>query len=272
MPPKEFFRRLAPGRQNCFMRDRAQTGAAQQRSDLEHLALELSDISLRARSGLSIVPAGSSKSFPIHVMGVVNGHKQLIVTAPATPEGGLIAVYKGQTLNCHWVNAASTFKFATHIIKVVFEPIPLLYLEIDSAVQRHALRTLPRALVALRAIIKTPKVSNALITDLSVGGSRIAVDEDVQLQKSQELELIAKPQMLDKEYLVTLSCSVTGELEVSRPKSHNVRYYGLRFDNPSEQEMLVVHAYVQQSLAVEADALTQLLQRIYGANSGVTAA
>lgn len=247
------------------MRDRAQTGAAQQRSELEYLALELSDISLRSRSGLSIVPAGSSKSFPIHVMGVVNAHNQLIVTAPVTPEGGLIAVYKGQTLNCHWVNAASTFRFATHIIKVVFEPIPLLYLEIDGAVQRHALRTLPRALVTLRAIIKTPQVSNALITDLSVGGSRIAVGNEVQLQKSQELELIAKPQMLDKEYLVTLRCSVTGALETSRPKNYSVRYYGLRFDNPSEQEMLVVHAYVQQSLAVEADGLTQLLQRICNA-------
>lgn len=202
----------------------------------------------------------AGKTFPVTVMGVVNGRNQLIVTAPTTPEGGLIAVHKGQTLVCRWVNASSAFKFDAHIIKILFEPIPLLYLELTGA-RRRAVRTLPRALVTLRAIVRTPAVHNALITDLSVGGSRIAVDAGVALQKAQELELVAKPQMLGREFLVTLRCTVTGAIDMGR-RAPAVRHFGLRFENPTDHDILVLHACVQQSLALELDALTHLLERI----------
>lgn len=230
-----------------------------QRVALENLARELSDISQRSRANLRIVPGESDKSFDVTVIGVIGVRHQLIVTAPTTVDGKLIAVYRGLSLTCHWVSPVCAFRFVANIIKIVFEPIPLLHLELTENVVRHEMRTLPRALVNLHAIIKTPAVITTLVVDLSVGGCRIAVGEHVELPKGMELELIAKPQILGREFLLTLKCKVTGAIDAGKQSHHGIRYYGLKFETLSDLDLLALHGYVQECLTLELDVLNHTL-------------
>lgn len=111
-----FHRFDAVGGQNSLMKKPIHQGTIAQCSALEPLAFELANTGQRSRSRLSIMPASSAKAFPVKVMGVVDARNQLIVTAPATPEGGLIAVHKGQILICRWVNALE-LDALTHLLE-----------------------------------------------------------------------------------------------------------------------------------------------------------
>lgn len=233
-----------------------------QRVALENLARELSDISQRSRSNLRITPGESDKLFDVTVIGVINVRHQLIVTAPTTVDGKLIAVYRGLSLTCNWVSPACAFRFAATIIKIVFEPIPLLHLELTENITRREVRTLPRALVNLHAVIRTPALFTTLIVDLSVGGCRIAVAEDVELDKGEELELIAKPHMLGREFLLTLKCKITGAIDAGKQGQHGIRYYGLKFEDLSDLDLLTLHAYVQECLTLELDVLNHALNEM----------
>jgi hypothetical protein len=48
-------------------------------------------------------------------------------------------------------------------------------------------------------------------------------------------------------------------LAAADPLHPHVQFYGLKFQNISNDDRLVLHAYVQERLAVEADYLSQLL-------------
>src|SRR5882757_6067009 len=135
---------------------------------LEAFAREYGGAYERSRIKLLITPGESDKTFPVTVLGVLASRRYLIVSAPQTPDGSLIAVFKGLTLNCRWFNASTAFLFEGLITKVAFEPEPLLYLKLTNRTSRRSVRTLPRALVNLPGAIRAPEILTSLIVDLSV--------------------------------------------------------------------------------------------------------
>jgi hypothetical protein len=231
----------------------------QKRSVLAALVRDYTDIGARSRMGLRIKPGESKISYTVTVVGVIREKRQLVLRAPVNDDGSLIAVMKGQSLNCHWINATTEFHFRASIARILFEPVPLLYVELPPVVERHTLRGVPRALTYLRALVKTPDDIESVIVDISTGGARLAVFEDVQLQKGQEVLLLARPQMLQREFQLSLHCHVTGPVTPPDPKHPHVSFYGINFSALSDNELLILHSYVQECLSLETDALTQVL-------------
>jgi hypothetical protein len=231
----------------------------QRRTVLELLARDYGDIGARSRMGLRIKPGESKISYTVTVAGVIREKRQLVLRAPTNQDGSLIAVAKGQSLHCHWVNATTAFHFRASIARILFEPVPLLYVELPPVVERHTLRGVPRALANLRALLRTPDDTESVIVDISTSGARVAVFEDVQLQKGQEVLLLARPQMLKREFQLSLHCHVTGPVTPPDPKHPHVSFYGLNFSGLSDNELLILHSYVQECLSLETDALTQVL-------------
>jgi hypothetical protein len=125
-----------------------------QRIALKALAHEYADIGARSRMGLRITPGESKSSYIVAVVGVIREKRQLVLRAPVNVDGSLIAVMKGQMLTCHWINAATAFRFRALIVRILFEPVPLIYVDLPPIVERHTLRGVPRALANLRAILK----------------------------------------------------------------------------------------------------------------------
>ena len=214
----------------------------------------------RSRFSLTITPTGSERSFAVVALGVLPAKRELIVSAPKTPDGSLIAAYQGLLLRCSWFNASALFRFDATIAKVVFDPEPLLYLRLAEQTQRRAVRTVPRALVNLPAVVRTPAVESVLLVDLSISGARIAILKDIALPVGHELELSVKPTLqLDLDVLLTVKCTVVGEPEPASRDFPDIVFRGLKFNNVTERDLLVMHAYVQQNLVEEMDNLAHVL-------------
>jgi hypothetical protein len=216
----------------------------------------------RSRFSMLITPGTSDQSFQIVVLGVLPAKRELIVSAPTTAAGALIAVYQGLTLHCSWFNASTLFRFDAVVAKVVFDPEPLLYLRLAEQTFQRAVRTVPRALVSLPAVVRIPHVETVLLVDFSVTGARIAILKDTALAAGRELELSVKPKLqLDLDVLLTLKCTVMGEPEPAPEDYPLIVFRGLKFNEVAERDLLVMHAYVQQCLVAEMDNLAQVLLR-----------
>jgi hypothetical protein len=234
------------------------------RQMLEAFAKAHGDTHERSRFTMSVVPAGSDRSFPVAALGVLPAKRELIVSAPTTPDGALIAVYQGLSLRCTWFNASALFRFDATVTKVVFEPEPLLYLRLAEQTQQRSVRTVPRALVNLPAVVRTPNVETTLVVDLSITGARIAILRDTELPIGHGLEMSLKPKLqlqMDLDVLLNIKCQVVGEPEDASVNFPGVVYRGLKFIDVSERDLIVLHAYVQQNLVEEMDSLAHVLLR-----------
>jgi len=226
---------------------------------LETLIRDYADIGTRSRMGLLVSPGEAKTNYTCDVVGIIRQKRLLVLTAPTTEDGSLIAVIKGQLLTCRWFSATTAFHFRAVISRILFEPVPLVHIELPPVVERRTMRGEPRALASLRALIRGPHDIEGVLVDMSVGGARVAVSEDVQLNKGQEIEVHVRPRLLQREYGLLLKCQVTGPAGANDPKHPRVRFYGLNFEKLSDIDRLVLHSYVQQGLAAESDVLSQVL-------------
>jgi c-di-GMP-binding flagellar brake protein YcgR len=231
----------------------------ERRAVLEKLAKDYGDAAQRARFTLSISPGESTQVYSVWLLGVVRDKRHLIVTAPTTTGNALIAVMKGQTLTCRWFNPTTAFRFKASILKLAFEPIPLLYLELPIDIERKIARRLPRALMNLHAVMRRPEPLEALVLDLSVGGARLALAREETLTPQQQFQLNIRPRMVDRSFLVTVECVVTSVMGATDTAHPEVQFIGVEFRELSEHDLLILHACVQEQLAHEADWLTQAL-------------
>lgn len=226
---------------------------------LEIFARDFGDVHSRSRSSLLVTPGVSDKTFPVTVLGVLSARRYLLVSAPTTPDGSLIAVFKGQTLSCRWFNASTGFIFNANITKILFEPEPMLYLRLADRLSRRAVRNLPRALVKLPGVTKADTIINCMIVDLSVTGARVAIARDGEFSSGQQVELSIKPRVLEQDFLLRIKCTVMTHAEAAPSAFPDIAFYGLKFEHLEDMDLLVLHAYVQQCLMEETDTLAHVL-------------
>src|SRR5262245_58791332 len=93
------------------------------RGALEALTRDYADLGARSRMGLRISIGDTKNSFTVAVVGVIREKRQLILRAPVNDDGSLVAVLKGQSLQCHWRNATTAFHFRAMVVRNQFEPI-----------------------------------------------------------------------------------------------------------------------------------------------------
>jgi hypothetical protein len=108
-------------------------------------------------------------------------------------------------------------------------------------------------------MLKTPEDIESVVVDISTGGVRIAVHNSVKLVKGQDILLLARPHMLHREFKLSLHCQVTGPVVSPDPKHPHIEFYGINFDHLSDNELLILHSYVQECLSLETDSLSQVL-------------
>jgi hypothetical protein len=229
------------------------------RNALEIFARDFGDVHARSRSSLLVTPGESDKTFPVTVLGVLSARRYLLVSAPTTPDGSLIAVFKGQTLKCRWFNASTAFQFNANITKILFEPEPMLYLRLADRLSRRAVRNLPRALVKLPGVIKAHSIINCLVVDLSVTGARLAIARDNELSAGQQFELSVKPRVLEQDFLLTINCTLMTNAEAAPSAFPDIAFYGVKFDHLEDMDLLVLQSYVQGCLMDETDTLAHVL-------------
>jgi hypothetical protein len=226
---------------------------------LDALMRDYADIGARSRIGVRITPAEMSETYSVSVIGVIRSKRILLLTAPLTEEGALVAVHSGQLLTCRWFGTTTAFRFRARIVRILFDPVPQIQVELPPIVERHNVRGVPRGLSYLRASVKGEKESDAVIVDISTSGARIAVPNSFHLQRNDELVLKARPRMLHRPFDLTVDCDVVAAFGNADTRHPQVQFYGVEFNEMPEATLLIVHAYVQECLSFETDSLGQVL-------------
>jgi len=206
---------------------------------------------------ITVAKSENDKAYPVQLMGV---HGQsIIVTAPLHADGSLVPVLTGQTLACRTFQLTSAFRFTAVAMKAAFEPFPHLYLQIKK-VERHQIRSAPRARVSVRAELQTSEALPCVLCDLSTGGARIAVDiATFALEKGKKAQLRATLELLQSKFHLELPVTVLNSLGPTDSRHPNVTFYGVKFDTVSERDGLILYGYVGEHVLSELHGLWQML-------------
>lgn len=226
---------------------------------LDTLMRDYADIGARSRVGLRITPNDMKDSYTVSVIGVIRAKRILVLTAPLTNDGALVAVHSGQPLTCRWFSATTAFRFRAKIVRILFDPVPQVLVELPSMIERRTVRGVPRALANLRAALKSTFATDAIIVDISTSGARVAVAGNAKLKRSDELALHARPRMLNRQFELATNCQIVADFGHTDSHHPDVKFFGVEFGDMLDPTLLVLHAFVQECLAFETDALAQVL-------------
>jgi hypothetical protein len=212
-----------------------------------------------SRVGVRVSREDSSETYPCWVLGADEQHG-LIITAPAKPDRSIVPVTEGQTWIFRMMYLTAAVKFNGTVRKVQFEPTPLMNISLPKQVELRHVRASPRVATCMRATIDYGKEVPVLITDIGVGGMRVAMERERWDPKpGHRITLTFEITMLAQDYHFKVPATV-----VSKPHELDKRYptlsfAGLKIEAQSETEKLVLHSYVFERTALDFNALWKSL-------------
>ena len=227
---------------------------------MQRLATDYADMHRRARRVLTVSPVTSQRSFDVSLLGVLSARRCLLISAPANPDGSLIAVSRDSMLACRWMNPTATFEFSATVANLLFEPVPIVVLSELRKIIRHSLRGQARALTAIGASLRVPEAHAAMITDLSLCGARIGSSTQLTLPDGAPLELSLRPRLMEREMLLTLTGTLAHSLGQCEPDHPEIWFYGVHFEGLDDYSSLVLQALIQERLVAELDFVSALLE------------
>lgn len=213
----------------------------------------------QSRIGVRVSRDDNGESYPCWVLGADEQHG-LIVTAPTKPDRSIVAVNEGQSWVFRMMYLTAAVKFNGTVRKVQFEPVPLLNISAPKQVELRHVRASPRVSTCMKATIEHGKEIPVLITDIGVGGMRVAVEREWWDPKpGQRITLAFHIAMLGQDYNFKVPATI-----VSKPHDLDKRYpaltsAGLKIEAQSETEKLVLHSYVYERIALDFNALWKSL-------------
>jgi hypothetical protein len=213
--------------------------------------------SVGRRFALTMAPDEKSEAFRTSVIGVRDSF--IVVDAPVRANGSLAAAAAGQVWLCRTLQVTSAFKFSATVLKVAFEPFPHLHLLPTPKIARRKIRDRIRVSVLIDAAIQAPVSAACIMVDLNVGGGRIATQDDVLLEREQQLKIAMRLELLEQKFDLLLNAVVVGTFGASEGEHPRVVFYGIKFESLSQLESLVLHGFVNSHLALELNCLWHVL-------------
>lgn len=214
------------------------------------------------RIGVRVSREESGESFPCWVLGA-DEQNGLIISAPTKPDRSIVPVNEGQTWIFRMMYLTAAVKFNATIRKVQFEPMPSMNVSLPKQVELRHVRASPRVATCMRAMVDYGKEVPVLITDIGVGGMRVAIErERWEPKPGHRVTLVFEITMLGQVYHFKVPATV-----VSTPNDLEKRYpalsfAGLKIEAQSETEKLVLHSYVFERTALDFNALWKALTQV----------
>ena len=214
-----------------------------------------------SRVGVRVSREDTGESYPCWVLGADEQYG-LIITAPAKPDRSIVPVGEGQTWTFRMMYLTAAVKFHGTIRKVQFEPTPLMNVSLPKQVELRHVRTSPRVSACLHATIECGKEVPVLITDIGVGGMRVAIERTRwEPQPAQRITLIFDMAMLGQDYHFKVPATIVGKVHELDNRYPLLWFAGLKIEAQSEIEKLVLHSYVFERTALDFNALWKALTR-----------
>ena len=214
-----------------------------------------------SRVGVRVARDETGDSFPCWVLGADEQHG-LIITAPTKADRSIVPVNEGQTWTFRMMYLTAAVKFTSTVRKVQFEPIPTMNVSLPNQVELRHVRSSPRVATCMHATIDCGREVPVLITDIGVGGMRVAIERERWEPKAgHRITLIFGIQVLGQDYHFKVPATV-----VAIPHDMDKRYpalcfAGLKIEAQSEIEKLVLHSYVFEHTALDFNALWKALTK-----------
>ncbi len=212
-----------------------------------------------SRIGVRVAREEAGESYSCWVLGADEQHG-LIITAPAKPDRSIVPVSEGQTWIFRMMYLTAAVKFNGTIRKIQFEPIPVMNISLPKQVELRHVRTSPRVNTCMRGSIDCGKDISILITDLGIGGMRVAFErEQWEPKPGQHITLVFEIAMLGQDYHFKVPATVIGKPHEIDKRYPSLCFVGLKIEAQSEIERLVLHSYVFERTALDFNALWKSL-------------
>lgn len=239
--------------------DTHQTASAAIENPLDTYRREFSGSTTTSRIGVRVSREESGESYPCWVVGADEQHG-FIVSAPTRADRSIVPVNEGQNWVFRMMYLTAAVKFNATVRKVQFEPMPLMNISLPKQVELRHVRSSPRVATCMRAMIDYGKEVPVLITDIGVGGMRVAMErERWEPRAGFRVTLIFEIDMLGQNYhfkVPTTVVSIPHDLDQRYPA---LNFAGLKIEAQSETEKLVLHSYVFERTALDFNALWKAL-------------
>lgn len=194
------------------------------------------------------------ETFLCHIEGA-NDIQGMMVSIPKTAQGALLEVKENETWIFRTLYLTAAVKFCGTIRKVQLAPTPIMYIT-PSNVEMREVRSSPRIAVNISTVVGTVPLRPAIISDLSVGGICIATERGHgELKVGAKLPVKFSLEQLGSVYQLCAQATIM-TVRTDQPELHIA---GARLKLQTEIERLVVHAFVQESLAQNLGVLWRLL-------------
>jgi len=189
------------------------------------------------------------------VIGVSDDGHGLIMSWPTAE--GMLSLVEGQAWTFRAFYAVAVVRFQATVEKVTRGSFSYFYVTQLREIDRRSVREWGRAPTCVWASHsgEPPRI----LVDLSVGGARLAVDERSHLQAGHAVLLNAWLPLAVGRKEVVVDATVLNHYGRVDTKHPTIDFFGVRFENVSDTNRLVLHAYVQQQLSLELDRVWHVL-------------
>lgn len=191
------------------------------------------------------------------VIGVSEDGTGLIMSGPVNMEGVPTDISAGATWTFRALYAVSAVRFQASVGQVATKPFRYFYVSQLTDIDTRNVRKWPRTLTALWAS-RTGEAPR-IMTDLSVGGARVAAKDSAPLQQGQSVLLSPSLKLAVSTKELSVNAKVINVYGRADPKHPQITFYGVQFDKLVDWEQLTLHGYVQEHLCLELDRVWQVL-------------
>ncbi|MEN0035415.1 MAG: flagellar brake protein [Cellvibrio sp.] len=203
--------------------------------------------------------AGQPERSSCRLIGCLPG-RSILLSVPKQA-GKLIKFRVGQKIVVRLMIDNGIGIFAGIVESQTLEPYPILHLSYPEAVTFKGIRGATR--VAVREKIEVTNMSvegriktMGFLSDMSISGARIELDEDIA-QIGNTLELRAQVDIRDVRKELVLSGVIRSCVDpADNPGDGVMISYGIEFTNQSDEQRLVLYAYVFNQMALQEHSAT----------------
>lgn len=196
---------------------------------------------------------GQTDRYTVRVIGMMKA-RSVLVTAP-TVDGKLIFVREAQPFLIRAFSGQNVYAFKSKVLKAQHSPFAYLHLSYPESLQVMRIRKAMRAPARIIAAIYDKEGGRGLgagrIVDISVGGARLHIGRDVQVQ-GDDVFIAFKVVLEDIEEYISTRVTIRRLADEDDDEGRPVRVMGVEFDALPQQQRLALMNVVYQHLLKEA--------------------
>lgn len=202
---------------------------------------------------------GQTGRFSCRLIGCLPG-RSILLSVPKQA-GKLVKFRTGQKIVVRLMIDNGIGIFACSVESQTQDPYPLLHLTYPESVTFKGIRGATRVVVrekieVINTVMESKQKASGFISDMSISGARIELGDDIA-EIGDTLELRGQVVIRD----VTRELILTGVVRSRVDPTDNVEEgvlvsYGLEFTKQSDEQRLVMYAYVFNQMALQENSVT----------------